>query len=64
MSESFDWPVTRASLARLKRAWAGLQQELRRAKVQRLVFRALDTDHEQAEELLRYLVGIWDKGKQ
>jgi len=42
--------------------WSAVQKERRRAKVQRLVYAALGTDHDQAEAMMRHLVGLWDRG--
>lgn len=64
MSERFDWPVTRAAIARLKASWSALQEERRRQRATRLFFRALDLHHDEIEGMCRYLVKLWDDAKK
>jgi hypothetical protein len=58
MSERFDWPQTSASFARLKAAWADLQQALRESRAERrklkattLILKAIDIDRIEAAAL-------------
>lgn len=58
MTERFDWPVTRAAVARLKAAWADLlvaceesRAESRKLRAVTLISKALEVDRIEAAAL-------------